>query len=578
WRGEDGRFQIHELLRQYAHEQLTAVPETLQAVSNRHSDFFIQFLLAQGEAMKGPQQKETFDLVELEEDNIRTAWLWALAQGDYARVNASLDGLLNFYSARALLSDFHALLSVGVERVETAVAANDPDPEVWRTLFNLLVLSSWSLNYELTNQKPRALCQRALALLPKIEESVQATLPYAYLALIRAWHLDMDAGLAMFSRCLALLRAKGDAWETAVALNIYGGSLIDLTRWDEARQYLGESINLSRQIGNQMLLAQNLQTMGYLEAIRRNYDEAFRLLEECQRIYLALNVPRGAASVLYNMGDTSISAGQYRQSIQQYQAAAELYRTVGEQKMVASMYSWQSIAASRLGDFDLARTMRQKSLEGFRSIQDAGGLAWTYWESGELQRVQGDMDAARAAYEASFAIFQAHHMELGLAYYQRGLGQMAFTAGAWVAAREHFVQSLAYMAEEHHPWGKAYVTCQLARVEVRLGDLDRARELLRQAMDHALKQGDKGLTLFVLAGVVDLYEGVGQRRTAVALAAFVRSHLATHWETRQSVKVWLELVGPTLPPQELALAQTAMLDLSLDDVVTEATAALKPGG
>ncbi|MCB8984637.1 MAG: tetratricopeptide repeat protein [Ardenticatenaceae bacterium] len=578
WRGEDGRFQIHELLRQYAHEQLTAVPETLQAVSNRHSDFFIQFLLAQGEAMKGPQQKETFDLVELEEDNIRAAWLWALAQGDYARVNASLDGLLNFYSARALLSDFHALLSVGVERVETAVAANDPDPEAWRTLFNLLVLSSWSLNYELTNQKPRALCQRALALLPKIEESVQATLPYAYLALIRAWHLDMDAGLAMFSRCLALLRAKGDAWETAVALNIYGGSLIDLTRWDEARQYLGESINLSRQIGNQMLLAQNLQTMGYLEAIRRNYDEAFRLLEECQRIYLALNVPRGAASVLYNMGDTSISAGQYRQSIQQYQAAAELYKTVGEQKMVASMYSWQSIAASRLGDFDLARTMRQKSLEGFRSIQDAGGLAWTYWESGELQRVQGDMDAARAAYEASFAIFQVHHMDLGLAYYQRGLGQMAFTAGDWVAAREHFVQSLAYMAEEHHPWGKAYVTCQLARVEVRLGVLDRARELLRQAMDHALKQGDKGLTLFVLAGVVDLYEGVGQRRTAVALAAFVRSHLATHWETRQSVKAWLELVGPTLPPQELALAQTAMLDLSLDDVVTEATAALKPGG
>jgi len=574
WREENGRFQIHELLRQYAHERLTAVPETLQAASNRHSDYFIQFLQEQGEAMKGPNQKETFDLVELEEDNIRAAWLWALAQEDYARVNASLDGLLIFYSARALLSDFHALLGVGVTQLETAVASGDNTPEIRRTLFNLLVLSSWSLNYELTNQKPRALCQRALALLPDIEASVQATLPYAYLALISAWHLDMDAGLAMFIRCLALLREKGDPWETAVALNIYGGSLIDLTRWDEARQYLGESLNLSRQIGNRLLLAQNLQTMGYLEAIRRNYDEAFRLLEECQRIYLALNVPRGAASVLYNMGDTSISAGQYRQSIQLYQASAELYESVGEQKMVASMYSWQSIAACRLGDFDLAWTTRQKSLEGFRKIQEDGGLAWAYWELGELQRTLGDEAAARAAYDAAYAIFQANQMALGLAYYERGLGQLAFDAGDWPAAQAHFTQSMAHMAEEYHAWSKGYVACQLARVAVRLGNRDRARALMRQAIDHAMKQGDKGLTLFVLAGVVDLQDAEGQRRDAIALAAYVRSHLATHWETRQWVKKWLENAEADLPPEALAAAQSAMLDLSLDDVVAGAKAGL----
>ncbi|MBK6326063.1 MAG: tetratricopeptide repeat protein [Chloroflexi bacterium] len=574
WREENGRFQIHELLRQYAHERLTAVPATLQAVSDRHSAYFNQFLREQGEAMKGPNQKETFDLVELEEDNIRAAWLWALAQEDYACVNASLDGLLIFYSARALLSDFHALLGVGVERLETAVAGGNDTPETRRTLFYLLVLSCWSLNYELTNQKPRALCQRALALLPQIEESVQATLPYAYLGIISAWLLDMDAGLAMFTRCLARLRQKGDVWETAVALNIYGGSLIDLTRWDEARQYLGESINLSRQIGNRLLLAQNLQTMGYLEAIRRNYDEAFRLLEECQGIYQALNVPRGAASVLYNMGDTSISAGQYRQSIQQYQASVELFETVGEQKMVASMYSWQSIAAARLGDFDLAAVLRRKSLDGFAKIKDEGGLAWAHWEWGELQRIQGDLPAAREAYEKAHAIFQAQHMAAGLAFYHRGLGELAFGRQDWAAAQSQYEKSLTFLTGAHNPWIKAYVLCQLARVWVRRGDLTQARGLLGQAMEQAMMQGDKGLTLFVLAGMVELRYAEGLCPEAIALAAYVRSHLATFWEAREWIKAWLEEKSLELPPEELALALNAMLDLSLDTVVISARTAL----
>ncbi|MGB4873251.1 MAG: tetratricopeptide repeat protein, partial [Candidatus Promineifilaceae bacterium] len=524
--------------------------------------------------MKGPNQKETFDLVELEEDNIRAAWLWALAQEDYACVNASLDGLLIFYSARALLSDFHALLGVGVERLETAVAGGNDTPETRRTLFYLLVLSCWSLNYELTNQKPRALCQRALALLPQIEESVQATLPYAYLGIISAWLLDMDAGLAMFTRCLARLRQKGDVWETAVALNIYGGSLIDLTRWDEARQYLGESINLSRQIGNRLLLAQNLQTMGYLEAIRRNYDEAFRLLEECQGIYQALNVPRGAASVLYNMGDTSISAGQYRQSIQQYQASVELFETVGEQKMVASMYSWQSIAAARLGDFDLAAVLRRKSLDGFAKIKDEGGLAWAHWEWGELQRIQGDLPAAREAYEKAHAIFQAQHMAAGLAFYHRGLGELAFGRQDWAAAQSQYEKSLTFLTGAHNPWIKAYVLCQLARVWVRRGDLTQARGLLGQAMEQAMMQGDKGLTLFVLAGMAELRYAEGLCPEAIALAAYVRSHLATFWEAREWIKAWLEEKSQELPPEELALALNAMLDLSLDTVVISARTAL----
>jgi len=574
WRGDNGRFQIHELLRQYAHERLTAVPGALPAVTDRHSDYFTQFLIEQGEAMKGPNQKETFDRVELEEANIRAAWIWAVARGSYARVNATLDALLIFYTARALMSDFDALFGVGIEKLQTAVSPHDAAPDARTTLFNLLVFNAWAVSYDITSQKPRALIQQAMALLPRVPETARTGLPYIFLALMRTWHIDVEKGMEMFADGMAKIRRKGDAWETAVALNFLGSALTDLVRWDEARACLSEAIGLSRRLGDQLLLAQNLQTMGYLEAMTRNYDQSFRLLEECQRIYLSLNVPRGAASVLYNMGDASISAGQYRQSIQQYQAALELYAGVGELKLVASMYSWQSIAAARLGDLALAFSLRQKSLEEFRRINDAGGTAWACWELGELQRIQGNLPAARESYEAALTIFQDHQMKQGVGYYHRGRGEVAFGQGDLAAARHHYEQSLNFLADEYQPWAKAFVSCQLARVLARTGELAQARMLLSQAIAYAMRLGDKGLTLVVLAGLVDLREAEGQRLTAVSLAAFVRSHIATHWETRQWLKAWLEAASGEETPEELALALSAMVHLSLDEVVAEAKAAL----
>lgn len=151
---------------------------------------------------------------------------------------------------------------------------------------------------------------------------------------------------------------------------------------------------------------------------------------------------------------------------------------------------------------------------------------------------------------------------------------MAFGRQDWPTAQNQYEKSLTFLTDAHNPWIKAYVLCQLARVWVRRGDLTQASGLFSQAMEQAMMQGDKGLTLFVLAGMVELRYAEGQRSKAIALAAYVRSHLATFWEAREWIKAWLKEKSQELPPEELALALNAMLDLSLDTVVVSARTAL----
>ncbi len=77
-----GRYAIHELLRQYAEENLTEAGEW-DAAFDRYIEFFMRLLHRLEPDIKSARQIEALDAIESDIENIRQAWHWAVKRGKF---------------------------------------------------------------------------------------------------------------------------------------------------------------------------------------------------------------------------------------------------------------------------------------------------------------------------------------------------------------------------------------------------------------------------------------------------------------------------------------------------------------
>src|SRR6478736_5813867 len=81
-RPDFGRFELHELLRQYAVEQLRVSPAEEAEARERHARHYAAVLLERRAALMGPELAVARDELRGELDNLRAAVEWTLAEDD----------------------------------------------------------------------------------------------------------------------------------------------------------------------------------------------------------------------------------------------------------------------------------------------------------------------------------------------------------------------------------------------------------------------------------------------------------------------------------------------------------------
>ena len=96
-----GRFELHELLRQYAAEQLAAERMDLADARETHARFYVGMLAARADALIGEHMMEARDELRVEIDNLRAAAEWAVAQWNQDDARAALSSLDLFFLAHS---------------------------------------------------------------------------------------------------------------------------------------------------------------------------------------------------------------------------------------------------------------------------------------------------------------------------------------------------------------------------------------------------------------------------------------------------------------------------------------------
>ncbi|MFQ5421357.1 MAG: BTAD domain-containing putative transcriptional regulator, partial [Anaerolineae bacterium] len=95
------RFWLHELLRQYAAEQLDVSGRTTD-IANRHSAHYLDGIIELAADLNGETPQVAAQQIAKELDNIRQAWQTAVNQGAVNRLLPALNTLSDFYQIRGL--------------------------------------------------------------------------------------------------------------------------------------------------------------------------------------------------------------------------------------------------------------------------------------------------------------------------------------------------------------------------------------------------------------------------------------------------------------------------------------------
>jgi predicted ATPase/transcriptional regulator with XRE-family HTH domain len=382
-RNKAGRYDMHELVRQYAAAQLAANPDEHTAARDRHSGYFLTLLQRRERDMKGSLQKAVLAELVVEADNLRPAWDWAVEQRKAAEVRGALRSLSWFYEIRGWLQEGEAVFRRASEAfggphppapsptLGRGEEVNSPSPQVgeggWgghapveqiAALGHLLAHHGWFCLRQGRHGQAQASLQRGLALLRTIEDPIALADTLTALGMVTHLIGDSAAAKPSLTEGFALGRTLADDWVLVLCL---GGLAM-------AAHALGE------------------------------YEEAERLARECLTIARRSGNPRGIVFAISTFSMAAAARGLHADAQALLRESLELSSTAGDYWGIGNVFSQIGAVARTQGAYATAQYCFRESIAMFREIGDYWSVTRALINLGETSAASGDGAEARRAY------------------------------------------------------------------------------------------------------------------------------------------------------------------------------------
>jgi predicted ATPase/DNA-binding SARP family transcriptional activator len=403
-----GRYQLHDLLRQYAAEKLQEVPGAVEAARDRHSAHFAATVQARTAALKGPRQEVALAEIRAASENVRAAWGWAAERGQVACLDQIMDGLCYYHKWSGRYEEGHRLCQTAVERL----SAQDPSSEaiedrlrvVARCLAWQGVFSQWLGHSALANR----LLWQSLNLLNDPAVAGPETRSERAFALWRLGRLTIDSdrqgARGLCQQSLALYRALGDRWGAANALNALGELTWNLGAYEEARSLFEECLATRRALEDQRGIADALGSLSRLALYQGRIEESERLLQQSVALCRRTGNRIGLADGLLRSGRTSGFLGQFARARSQIEEAVAIYHDLGGRVPMAGVHL--SAAYLHLGQYKEARAQALMALERCKDTGFSRGVGLAHWLLGREALAREAFDEAQGLLQRSVAILE----------------------------------------------------------------------------------------------------------------------------------------------------------------------------
>ncbi|MEO8751870.1 MAG: BTAD domain-containing putative transcriptional regulator [Casimicrobiaceae bacterium] len=356
-----GRYDLHELVRQFALVRLRQMRARHAATDKRHTEFFAALLLQILGDARGPAEVVASSLFRTELANILSAWTRAIAAGRRDVVERMAAPLVMLLITRGLI----AIALAEAERGLAALGSNARDDLATSLHMQWGRAAVMSGKPDVAKRELDA----ALALGRARGRPDVVTRCLYYLGSLAYQQGQLDAADAIAAEALALGADSADPEVRCIVHNLNGSLANMRSRFDIAERHLRIGLDAARENGSPSLIGIMLSSLGVPLYYQGNFAECVALNREAAAIYEALGKLPTAALIHSNIAATLLAQGEAAPAHGHAVTAIRLARDMGEQEALCAALATLADVLLELGRLADARAAALECLEISDSMQ-----------------------------------------------------------------------------------------------------------------------------------------------------------------------------------------------------------------
>jgi predicted ATPase/DNA-binding SARP family transcriptional activator len=375
----EGRYRLLEIIRQYSRARLL---ETVEAVSlrRRHRDLFLALAEQAEPELQRARQVAWLKRLDLEQDNLRAALAWCLADDEGVETGLRLAAALPRYWA------LRGAFEEGVDWLKRVLARGGGSPAV----------------------RAKALCQAG-------------STPW--------WAQDIAGAQTFLEEGQALYQELGD--QAGIAMSLLGLGQVAERHGDLelARSHLEASRAIAEQLTDEAGVADSLLSLGRVAWRRDDYATARGHFERSLALYRRAGDIYGACLSLQGLGHLAWRQGDLVAARAHYTASLATMRELENRSAIPWSLTMLANVARCEGDLSSARSLFEESASIHQYFGRRGDAAWCQLGAGNVALAQGDQAAARSLYTEVLKAFREHDDREGSAFALERFASLAAATG-----------------------------------------------------------------------------------------------------------------------------------------------------
>lgn len=353
-RSENGRYDLHEVIRQYASCHLEEDSCQLDIYTS-HFEFYLSYVQARGKSLRGMLQQETVRQLTDELDNIRAAWAWAVHHGEYLHLGKAVRSLGWYFEVAGLQRE-------GITQAEPLIQA----------------FKSMSMD------------------VPELQMAYGSTL--AQQALLYFRNGEITTARFLYEESLTILRQVDDRSLLAESL-VFMGIIQHLCgEYDRARALLEEGLALSRSSDERWFEAYAIYNLGYIDSLFGSYQNGFEQMMTGLNIWRALGDEQYIALGLNFLVPTLNALGRHDEAITNMYESIGLCEKTKNRWGLGMAYSFLGLAMMSAGLFAESQKQFEKSLEIINEYGSSWYMAQILFYLGEAKFMAGELPDSKRIY------------------------------------------------------------------------------------------------------------------------------------------------------------------------------------
>jgi predicted ATPase/transcriptional regulator with XRE-family HTH domain len=403
------RYELHELVRQYAHEQLVHSGQ-LEAARDRHLRYFLTFAEESRSRLRSSSQTEWLNRLEDDHDNLRAALEWSLrhehTEDPSEEQESAMQASFQFAGALYVFWRLHNHWSEGrnwLQRILRQPARQTVTRERARALNALVLLSAEQADLK----KARYLAEQNLELARELREPHILARAHHARGIVLWKQKDFAAAHESCEMAAQLFRGLGNRPALAASLQALGRIAMNQDKLDLAQVYLNQSEAIFQEFSNTIERNAVLSDLGLLAYLQNDFAAARSYLERSLQHFRAAGNHSGIEMSLNRLGDVARCEGDYPEAERLYAECMAVYGGSGDQDEIASLLHNQGYVASRGGDQAGALELFRQALSMQQELDNQAGMAECLSGIAGVLTLQSHFDCAARLFGAAEALREA---------------------------------------------------------------------------------------------------------------------------------------------------------------------------